>query len=48
MRLSNTGKLYWIERRGGELVRHEKEPGTSWWLRAAVWFLSRLPIESLL
>ena len=48
MRLSNTGKLYWIERRGDELVRHEKEPGTSWWLRAAVWFLSRSPIESLL
>jgi cardiolipin synthase C len=48
VRLSNTGKLYWIERRGDELVRHEKEPGTSWRLRAAVWFLSRLPIEWLL
>jgi cardiolipin synthase C len=48
VRLSNTGKLYWIERRGDGLVRHEKEPGTSWRLRAAVWFLSRLPIEWLL
>ena len=48
VRLSNTGKLYWIERRGDELVRHDQEPGTSWWLRAAVWFLSLLPIEWLL
>jgi len=48
VRLSNTGKLYWIERRGDGLVRHNTEPGTSWWLRAAVWFLSLLPIEWLL
>ena len=48
VRLSNTGKLYWIERRGDGVVRHNTEPGTSWWLRAAVWFLSLLPIEWLL
>ena len=48
VRLSNTRKLSWIERRGDELVRHEKEPGTNWRLRAAVWFLSLLPIEWLL
>jgi putative cardiolipin synthase len=48
VRLSNAGKLHWIERRGDELVQHDKEPGTSWWLRAAVWFLSLLPIEWLL
>jgi putative cardiolipin synthase len=48
VRLSDSGQLYWIERRGDELVRHDKEPGTSWWLRAAVWVLSILPIEWLL
>ena len=48
VRLSNTGQFYWIEHRGDKLVRHDKEPGTSWWLRAAVWFLSLLPIEWLL
>lgn len=48
VRLSNAGKLHWIERRGDELVQHDTEPGTSWWLRAAVWLLSLLPIEWLL
>jgi putative cardiolipin synthase len=48
VRLSDNGRLYWIERRGDELVRHDTEPGTSWWLRAAVWLLSLLPIEWLL
>ncbi|MEP6809750.1 MAG: phospholipase D family protein [Chthoniobacterales bacterium] len=48
VRLSKTGQLYWIERRDGEVVRHDTEPGTSPWLRAAVWFLSLLPIEWLL
>jgi putative cardiolipin synthase len=48
VRLSGAGNLYWIERRGDELERHDKEPGTGWWLRAAVWLLSLLPIEWLL
>ena len=48
VRLSDKGKLYWIERRGDELIQYDKEPGTSWRLRAEVWFLSRLPIEWLL
>lgn len=48
LRLSESGELHWIERRGDEDVRYDKEPGTSWWLRAAVWFLSLLPIEWLL
>ncbi len=46
--LSNTGQLYWTERRGDQLVRYDREPGTSVWRRAAVWFLSLLPIEWLL
>ena len=48
VRLSDNGKLYWIERRGEKLVRYDTEPGTGFWLRAAVWFLSLLPIDSLL
>jgi putative cardiolipin synthase len=46
--LSDTGKLYWTERRNGALVRHDTEPGTTFWQRAGVWFLSVLPIDSLL
>lgn len=46
--LSNTGQLYWTEHRDGRVLRYDREPGTSWWLRASVWFLSLLPIEWLL
>jgi putative cardiolipin synthase len=45
VRLSDAGKLYWIERRAEGSVRHDTEPGTSFWQRAGVWFLSMLPIE---
>jgi putative cardiolipin synthase len=48
VRLSDAGQLYWIERREGRLIRHDTEPGTSFWQRAAVWFMSVLPIEWLL
>jgi putative cardiolipin synthase len=48
VRLSDTGELYWIERREGTWGRHDTEPGTSFWQRAGVWFLSLLPIEWLL
>lgn len=48
VRLSDTGDLYWIERREGTLLRHDTEPGTSFWQRAGVWFVSLLPIEWLL
>lgn len=46
--LSDAGQLYWIEHRDGKLVRHDTEPRTSFWQRAAVSFLSILPIEWLL
>jgi putative cardiolipin synthase len=46
--LSPEGDLYWTEKNGAELVRHDVEPGTTWLRRAAVWFFSWLPIESLL
>jgi putative cardiolipin synthase len=46
--LSNAGRLYWIESHNGQSVRHDTEPGTSFRLRAIVWLLSLLPIDSLL
>jgi putative cardiolipin synthase len=48
VRLSDSGSLYWIERRDGVVLRHDREPGTSYWQRAGVSFLSVLPIEWLL
>ncbi|MEO8035538.1 MAG: phospholipase D family protein [Acidobacteriota bacterium] len=48
VRLSDDRQLYWIERRDGRIVRHDTEPGTTFWQRAGVWLLSRLPIEWLL
>jgi cardiolipin synthase C len=48
VRLSDKGDLYWIERRGGELVRRDIEPGTSVWERNVVRFLSLFDIDWLL
>ena len=48
VRLSADGKLYWHERRGNAVVRHDVEPGTTFGQRAAVWLLSLLPIDWLL
>jgi putative cardiolipin synthase len=46
--LSDSGELYWTERQDGHVVRHDTEPGTTRLQRAAVWFMSVLPIEWLL
>jgi putative cardiolipin synthase len=48
VRLSDSGKMYWIERNDGEEIRHDKEPGSTLWRRAIVAVASRLPIEWLL
>ncbi|MGJ7918182.1 phospholipase D family protein [Massilia sp. LXY-6] len=48
VRLEPDGKLVWLERREGEVLRHETEPGTSIWKRAGVRILSWLPIDWLL
>ncbi len=48
VRLDEDGSLYWLETRGGSLIRHAAEPGTRWYKRAWVVFLSWLPIEWLL
>jgi putative cardiolipin synthase len=46
--LTGNGELYWTARRDGKEVRYDTEPGTSFWLRTAVWVMSLLPIEWLL
>jgi putative cardiolipin synthase len=48
VRLGPDGKLYWLERRDGEVIRHDTEPGTSAWRRMSVRMLSWLPIDWLL
>lgn len=46
--LDGKGALYWLEQRDGQSIRHDTEPGTTAWQRFSVWFVSLLPIESLL
>lgn len=48
VRLSEAGRLYWIEREGNQSLRHDTEPGTSRSRRLLVRALSWLPIEWLL
>lgn len=48
VRLSETGKLVWVERSGGGEVVHDSEPGAGFWRRLWVGFLSILPIEKYL
>ena len=48
VRMAESGRTYWVERRGTEQLRHDKEPGTSISKRAWIRFLSVLPIEWLL
>ncbi len=46
--LSPQGELVWIEQGASGPVRHDSEPGTSWWRRLSVRLLSLLPIDWLL
>src|SRR5690606_12797008 len=48
VRLDEQARLVWVEQRNGQTMQHTIEPGTSWWKRAGVWLLSKLPIEWLL
>lgn len=48
VRLSDSGRLQWIDRRAGQATVLEHEPGTRFWQRAAVRIIGWLPIEWLL
>lgn len=48
VRLSENGDLYWLERRGDQVIRHDREPETGFWKRTGVYFISLLPIDWLL
>lgn len=48
VKLSDDGKLYWLERTRGGAVRHDTEPGTTFWQRSGVSVMSLLPIDWLL
>jgi len=48
VRLADNGRLYWLEQRNGQTLRHDTEPGTTIWQRAGVYLMSLLPIEWLL
>ncbi|NLC71091.1 MAG: phospholipase D family protein [Desulfuromonadaceae bacterium] len=48
VKLSRKGRLYWLERRGKKVIRHDKEPGATFWKRTGITILSWLPIEWLL
>jgi putative cardiolipin synthase len=48
VRLAENGSLYWLERSGPTVTRHDTEPGTGFWRRFGVYLLSLLPIDWLL
>jgi putative cardiolipin synthase len=48
VRMDEKGSLHWIERGQGKAIRHDSEPGTTWWKRVSVMLLSWLPIDWLL
>jgi putative cardiolipin synthase len=48
VRLAPDGKLFWMERSGGKLIRHDTEPGSDAWERGMIRFLSWMPIDWLL
>jgi putative cardiolipin synthase len=41
-------RLEWIERDDATSIVHRREPGSTFWQRAFVWVISRLPIDWLL
>lgn len=48
LRLSDSGRMYWLERNEGQHIRHDKEPGTSIGQRISVRLFAWLPIDWLL
>ncbi|MEO8250546.1 MAG: phospholipase D-like domain-containing protein, partial [Burkholderiales bacterium] len=48
VRLTPSSDLVWIERRGGQEIRHDSEPGAGPFMRLWIGFLSLLPIDWML
>ena len=48
VKLDAQGRLHWLEPTSDGVVRHDTEPGTTWWKRTGVRLMSWLPIEWLL
>nr|WP_228517588.1 phospholipase D family protein [Aliidiomarina indica] len=48
LKLSPSGRIYWLERNPGEVIRHDVEPNTTLFKRTSVRILSWLPIDWLL
>ncbi|MES2739921.1 MAG: phospholipase D family protein [Pseudomonadota bacterium] len=48
VRLNPDGSLYWVEHNGGVALRHDSEPGTSYWQRIGLGLMTVLPIDSML
>lgn len=48
VKLSESGSVYWIEKRDGQSIRHDTEPESGVMKRSIVWVLSKLPIERML
>lgn len=48
VKLAANGDLYWLERRGDRVIRHDTEPGTTFLQRTAIGLLALLPIDWLL
>jgi putative cardiolipin synthase len=48
VRVSESGRIYWLERRGTEVVRFDTEPRTTFWQRMGVALVTWLPVEWLL
>lgn len=46
--LDDDGDLYWLDRRGDDIVRLDSEPGTGWFKQGVVTVLGWLPIEWML
>lgn len=48
LKLSDKGKLVWLEHQAGTVIKHRAEPETSAWQRIGLRVLSNMPIEWLL
>ncbi len=46
--LNPDGSLYWVEHNGAAAVRHDSEPGTSYWQRIGLDVMTVLPIDWML